>query len=139
MGSPRVDRILETGWYVDDLARAKSFFTELFGFAVMSESPRLIALDVAGTNVLLLFKRGETEQAIDLPGGRVPGHGARGVQHLAFAIAADQVEPWIAKLRERNIEIESRVTWDGGSQSLYFRDPDGHSLELVTPGLWKNY
>ena len=26
-----------------------------------------------------------------------------------------------------------------GGESLYFRDPDGHLLELVTPGLWPNY
>ncbi|HWQ03343.1 MAG TPA: glyoxalase, partial [Candidatus Nitrosotenuis sp.] len=26
-----------------------------------------------------------------------------------------------------------------GGRSIYFRDPDGHSLELVTPGVWPNY
>jgi hypothetical protein len=31
------------------------------------------------------------------------------------------------------------VVWPEGSTSIYFRDPDGHLLELVTPGLWPNY
>jgi catechol 2,3-dioxygenase-like lactoylglutathione lyase family enzyme len=35
--------------------------------------------------------------------------------------------------------VESRVTWLRGGTSLYFRDPDGHSLEVATPGLWPNY
>ncbi len=26
-----------------------------------------------------------------------------------------------------------------GGTSLYFRDPDGHLLELVTPGIWSIY
>jgi len=26
-----------------------------------------------------------------------------------------------------------------GGHSIYFRDPDGHLLELATPGLWAIY
>ena len=37
------------------------------------------------------------------------------------------------------IEIESEVTWTRGGRSLYFRDPDGHLVELATPGVWEVY
>ena len=30
----------------------------------------------------------------------------------------------------------SVVVWEAGGRSLYFRDPDGHLLELATPGVW---
>ncbi|MFN0129142.1 MAG: hypothetical protein ACKV19_20930 [Verrucomicrobiales bacterium] len=36
-----------------------------------------------------------------------------------------------------NIPVESRIRWPGGATSLYFRDPDGHAVELATPGLWR--
>jgi catechol 2,3-dioxygenase-like lactoylglutathione lyase family enzyme len=31
------------------------------------------------------------------------------------------------------------VGWPRGGRSVYFRDPDGHSVELATPGLWETY
>jgi catechol 2,3-dioxygenase-like lactoylglutathione lyase family enzyme len=46
---------------------------------------------------------------------------------------------WEGRLQERGIPIESRTTWSRGGTSLYFRDPDGHLLELATPGLWETY
>jgi len=31
------------------------------------------------------------------------------------------------------------VDWPRGGRSLYFRDPDQHLLELITPGCWSIY
>jgi catechol 2,3-dioxygenase-like lactoylglutathione lyase family enzyme len=138
MDLTRVDRILETGLYVDDLERAKQFYVGLFGFDVLLESERLVALDVGGKSVLLLFQHGQSEHRQDAAGGFIPGHGAHGVQHFAFAIEPEQIDPWLKRLAEKGVEVESRVTWDRGSQSIYFRDPDNHSVELATPGLWRN-
>jgi catechol 2,3-dioxygenase-like lactoylglutathione lyase family enzyme len=42
-------------------------------------------------------------------------------------------------LAEHGVGIESEVQWDLGGTSLYFRDPDGHSVELATPGVWPIY
>jgi catechol 2,3-dioxygenase-like lactoylglutathione lyase family enzyme len=49
------------------------------------------------------------------------------------------VEPWRARLEAAGVPIESRVTWPRGGESLYVRDPDGHSVELLTRGLWTIY
>ena len=35
--------------------------------------------------------------------------------------------------------LEGRTEWPRGGVSVYFRDPDGHLLELATPGLWEGY
>jgi len=46
---------------------------------------------------------------------------------------------WEAHLKAHGIEIASRVSWPRGGKSIYFRDPDGHVLELLTPGVWATY
>jgi catechol 2,3-dioxygenase-like lactoylglutathione lyase family enzyme len=42
-------------------------------------------------------------------------------------------------LREAGVAIESETHWERGGRSVYFRDPDQHLIELVTPGIWPNY
>lgn len=129
-------RILETAVYAGDLARARSFYEQTLGFEVMLATPRLVALNIGGQSVLLLFQRGLSEDGETTDGGMVPGHGAHGTQHLAFGITRDALEPWKARLAAAAIAIESTVHWPRGGESLYFRDPDGHSVELVTDRTW---
>ncbi len=62
-----------------------------------------------------------------------------GYLHMAFAIAEADLAAWEAALAREKIGVESRIAWDSGSTALYFRDPDGHSIELATPRLWPNY
>ena len=37
---------------------------------------------------------------------------------------------------EHRVEIEHEEAWPRGGHSLYFRDPAGNSVELITPGVW---
>jgi len=69
----------------------------------------------------------------------VPAHDAGGPGHLAFAIDAADIPEWETRLAELGVAIESRVTWERGGFSLYFRDPDNRSVELASPGIWPNY
>jgi len=134
-----VERILETAIYVDDLPRATTFYRSLFGFEALVESERLVAFDVSGTSVLLLFKRAESVKGLATAGGWIPPHDASGPAHFAFAIARDAVESWKSRLLRAGVAIESIVQWERGGTSLYFRDPDNHSVELVTQGTWKTW
>ncbi|KTT52468.1 glyoxalase [Pseudomonas oryzihabitans] len=138
MPRPRLAAVLETALYVADLGRARRFYEEVLGLAPMFADARLAAYDV-GTSVLLLFQRGTTEQPVRLPGGSIPAHGAQGCQHLALAITAAELDLWATHLANAGVLIEERTQWPRGAVSLYFRDPDGHLLELATPGLWPNY
>jgi|SRR5687768_759073 len=137
--APALGRVVETALYVADLARARGFYVNVLGASILLDSPRLLALDVHRESVLLLFQRGATLSPLETPGGMVPSHGADGVQHLAFAIAAGDLSAWAAHLEAAGVAIESRVRWPRGGESLYVRDPDGHSVELITPGLWATY
>ena len=138
MTRPRLAAVLETALYAADLPKARRFYEGVLGLAPMFADERLAAYAV-GASVLLLFQRGTTEQPVRLPGGCIPPHGAQGCQHLALAIAAEELEPWVVQLEADGVPIEERTQWPRGAVSLYFRDPDGHLLELATPGLWPNY
>jgi len=137
---PAIRRVLETALYVDDVPRARAFYLEVLGLKPLGQDgPRLVALDAGGASVLLLFKRGATAGGLEFPGGRIPPHDGAGPAHVAFAVDADQLAAWERRLAEHGVEIESRARWSRGGQSLYFRDPDGHSVELATPGTWATY
>jgi len=133
---PAIQGILESALYVADLDRAEAFYTGLFGFRRLLADERLRALAVAEKHVLLLFKKGGSADGEATPGGKIPGHDAAGQQHLAFSIDRSDVEAWQALLTEKSVPIESHVRPEQGGHSLYFRDPDGHLIELVTPGVW---
>jgi catechol 2,3-dioxygenase-like lactoylglutathione lyase family enzyme len=135
----RISGILETALYCADIAKSAEFYRRLFSFRTLLESDRLIALDVAGKNVLLLFQAGATQQPAKTAGGVIPPHGATGPSHLAFSIGADDLAPWERQLVAAGVEIESTVSWPGGAKSLYFRDHDEHLVELLTPGFWSIY
>ena len=136
--NPRARRVLETALDCDDLARSAAFYTALLGVTPMIETERLVAIDAGEGTVLLLFQKGAAS-AVTLPGGLVPAHDSGGAGHFAFAIDTDDVPAWEARLTQLRIVIESRVTWERGGLSLYFRDPDNRLVELATPGLWPSY
>lgn len=131
--------ILETSLYVDDVPRAADFYRGLFGFETLLESERLVALAVAGRDVLLLFRRGATTGPTPVDDGVIPPHDATGEIHLAFSIPADSLASWEARLSAGGVEVESKHRWPRGGTSLYFRDPDRNLVELVTPGCWAIY
>ncbi|MEN8376936.1 MAG: VOC family protein [Gemmatimonadota bacterium] len=136
---PIVSRILETALYVDDLPESRRFYETVLGLTPMFASDRLIAMDAGEGTVLLLFRRRATSAGAPTPGGRIPPHDGDGPAHFAFAIRPEDLTGWRERLAEHGVEIESEVRWDRGGSSLYFRDPDNHSVELATPGVWPIY
>ncbi|MGC8476175.1 MAG: VOC family protein [Acetobacteraceae bacterium] len=139
MTAPRLTGVMETALYVADPAASASFYRDLFGLETFFQDPRMIALGLPGGAVLLLFARGATGQPAPAPGGAfIPPHGGAGALHLCLGVPWAELPAWERQLAARGIAVESRVTWPRGGRSLYFRDPDGHSIELATPGLWPN-
>ena|SRR5688572_17781042 len=138
--SPPIEGIVESILYVADLPRAVAFYRDVLGFLPMTgDATRFHAFKVGGGQVLLLFKQGATLAPVAVPGGIIPPHDGSGPLHIGFSITHEAYEPWKDRLRSLAIEIESETTWERGGRSIYFRDPDHHLLELVTPGIWPNY
>ena len=136
---PTLKDLKETALYVGDLERAITFYRHVLGLEALVVDTRFCALDVAGKHILLLFTRGSSLEATDLPGGTIPPHDGAGQIHVAFAIDTAEMESWESHLLANGIDILSRVSWQRGGRSIYFRDPDGHLLELLTPGVWSTY
>jgi catechol 2,3-dioxygenase-like lactoylglutathione lyase family enzyme len=136
---PQLDAVLETALYVDDLDRAVRFYADVLELKPLYQDSRLCAFSVGGRSVLLLFPRGGALETVHMPGGTIPPHDGAGPLHVAFAIAKEELPAWEERLKNNSIAIEGRTTWKRGGESIYFRDPDGHLLELATPGLWTIY
>jgi catechol 2,3-dioxygenase-like lactoylglutathione lyase family enzyme len=136
---PRLSHVLETSLYVSDLERSQAFYRRILGGEVFLHDGRMCALGLPGGGVLLLFVRGGSAAPSVTPAGTIPAHDGQGVLHVAFAIPVGELGAWSAHLEAQNVAVESRITWPRGGTSLYFRDPDGHSIEVATPGLWPSY
>lgn len=137
---PPIDGVVETVLYVDDLERAVSFYREALGLRPMrGDGVRFQAFDSGAGRVLLLFKRGGTLEPVPAPVGFIPPHDGQGPLHVGFAIPAAAYEAWRRRLQDVGVPIESETEWERGGRSLYFRDPDGHLVELITPGIWDVY
>ncbi len=136
---PQIAGLLETALYVDDMERSAGFFEEVLGLKAMLRSERLIAFDAGGGGVLLIFKRGGSVADVGCKGGLIPGHDGSGPLHMAFAIVAETYDDWVEHLKASGTKLRGEMRWDRGGRSVYFEDPDGHVLELATPGLWPNY
>jgi len=96
------------------------------------EIPSAYVFFHAGPVMLLAFVR---EYA--LANQQLPPHGAMGIQHIAFeAPSTEAYEKWKVLLPQKCIAIDREVTWPNQRRSFYFTDPDGHSLEILEPGVW---
>ena len=135
----KINGIVETALYVDDVHRSAEFYRTLFGFKSMLDNDEMCAFAVPGNAVLLLFRKGARLEPSVTPGGAIPTHDASGRMHVSFKISAESLDDCRRELNDRGIAIESRVDWPRGGSSLYFRDPDGHLVELITPGVWEVY
>jgi catechol 2,3-dioxygenase-like lactoylglutathione lyase family enzyme len=141
-----VIRLLETALYVADLNRSCDFYERVLGLRPEVEAnadkenlKSFRPLQIPGGQVLLLFPKGFATTTAILPGGTIPSHDGNGQLHLAFAISAAEIDAWRDHLESHGVLIEGEMDWPRGGTSLYFRDPDGHLVELATPGLWSIY
>ncbi|MDJ1501762.1 VOC family protein [Xanthocytophaga agilis] len=125
-------QIKETCLYVTDLDRTKHFYHDLLGFPIISKVEGRHVFFRAGTSVLLCFISEKTKTDTHLP-----PHYGYGQLHLAFEAAPEEYEACKTKVLNVGIEIIHEETWSNGQTSFYFRDFDGHLLEIVPVGIWK--
>jgi len=126
-----IEHLVEAGIYADDLEQAERFYRDVLGLEVRVKEPGRHVFFQVGDSMLLVFRPAES-----LKDGTVPPHGSRGPGHFALGIPGETLDQWRAHLSRHGVEVEQELEWPQGATSLYFRDPAGNSVELVTPGLW---
>lgn len=124
-------QIKETCLYVQDLDRTEAFYHGKLNLKVIGRSEGRHIFFKAGSSVLLCFIAGATKQEETLP-----PHFGEGNMHIAFEVPVEKYEEIKADILSTGIEIEHEQQWGKDYCSFYFRDPDGHSLEIVPEGMW---
>lgn len=117
------------------MERAAAFYVDILGLSRQFDDSRLQAFVVGGHSVPLLFQRGASLETTHLSGGTIQPYDGQGPLHIAFVIGAEHLFVWEACQRRNDIDIEGLADWPHGGQSIYFRDPGSHVLELATPGI----
>lgn len=103
--------------HVNDVARAKKFYTDVLGMTVYRENERQVFLH-AGSQGVALFRTQDD---------RPPTTGGD-LNHLALNVAAGSYEVLKADLEKHGVVVTGRP---GEDRCIYFQDPDGHRLQLM--------
>ncbi|MCP4360251.1 MAG: deoxyribose-phosphate aldolase [Chloroflexi bacterium] len=126
-GETTVLRVAEAVLYVSDIGRARQFYTAVLGLPVAMAFDDALFLQTGQNSTLILFDMDKLETRIS----PIPRHGARGQGHVCLAIPPEQMEAWRERLIQQGVEIEHEQDWSLATHSIYFRDPDGNSLEVM--------
>jgi len=116
------------GWYKDVLGLEHYYENAWDGVPIM--------MGKGGTCVALFKVREKNTQPNHPPDPlqrgkrKTPGWDAIAMQHLAFRADRKNFEKAQESLKEK--EIEFRLVDHEISHSIYFKDPDGHEIEITT-------
>ena len=103
--------------HVQDVARAKKFYTELLGMTVYRENEGQAFLHCGQQGVALFKKRGDA-----------PLTTGNDLNHLALNVESGTYEALKAELEKNGVTVTGRP---GEDRCIYFHDPDGHRLQLM--------
>ncbi|MPZ14444.1 MAG: hypothetical protein GEU73_08475 [Chloroflexi bacterium] len=113
--------------YTSDLVRARRFYTGLLGMEVAHENERQCFLHCGNGQQIALF---------DAKASGVEFRPNSEMNHVAMRLEAGQYEGVKARLEAEGIAVSGRT---GDPHCMYFRDPDGHRLQLLTPAEWQGH
>jgi catechol-2,3-dioxygenase len=131
----KINRIIETCIYSSNLENMKKFYVDVLGLSAIAEERDKLIFLKAGKSMLLIFDPSQTM----VDNKKLPTHGIQSPPssiHLAMEIKEQEYQGWQELLVNNSIPIEKEVMWKSNAKSLYFRDPAGNLVELITPGEW---
>jgi catechol 2,3-dioxygenase-like lactoylglutathione lyase family enzyme len=124
----KLERLDHFGIEVADLERAERFYTSVLGLQVVNRFGDQVLLECGGQNLALFevtrppLDDTSRKSIIAHPLGR--GHHALKVGAGDFAVARE-------RLAAAGVESAAPIDW-GDHDCIYFLDPDGNLLEMVS-------
>jgi catechol 2,3-dioxygenase len=111
---------------VKDLERSKRFYQEMLGFPVVGQNERgmiFFSTDLKDNHHMLAIMPAKE-------GAQMPHPDQVGMQHVSFELGTfAELQEAYQRFRENSVPI-THTTFHGVSKSVYFRDPDGNTLEV---------
>ena len=134
--NPMLEGMLETALYARDLDKAEVFYEDVLGLEKISRAGKRHVFFRCGPGVLLIFNPEETVKPPAPNALQVPPHGTSGEGHACFRVSGRNIDAMAERLKAAGVAIESEVQWPNGGRSIYFRDPEGNSLECAEAKIW---
>ena len=106
--------------HVRDLPRARHFYIDVLGMTVAHENERQCFLHCGNGQQIALF--------LSRNGGDI--HAGSEMNHMALRLESGEYEEVKARLEAEGCEITGRT---GDPYCIYFNDPEGHRLQVLTP------
>jgi catechol-2,3-dioxygenase len=131
----KINKVVETCIYSSDLVNMRNFYSGIMGLPIAEEEEGKLMFLKAGKSMLLIFNPDKTSVNND----QLPTHGATTPPssiHFALEIEDADYDGWKEHLVKSGVAIEKEVIWKERAKSIYFRDPAGNLVELITPGEW---
>jgi catechol 2,3-dioxygenase-like lactoylglutathione lyase family enzyme len=124
----QVQQLDHFGLEVSDLQRAQRFYVEVLGMAPVARFGDLVLLRCGAQNVALHEVRREPLTS----GARAEliGHPLSRAHH-AFLVTREDFSAAGASFAQAGVESSAPIDW-GDHDCVYFLDPDGNLLELVS-------
>jgi catechol 2,3-dioxygenase-like lactoylglutathione lyase family enzyme len=119
-------------YMVNDVETAVAFYTEHFGFTLLSSAAPAFA-DVIRGNLRLLLSGPESSAGRPMPDGRQPGPGGWNRIHLIV----DDLPAEVERLRAAGLIFRNDIVRGPGGSQILVDDPSGNPIELFEPsGSW---
>lgn len=129
----KLSRIIETCIYSTNLRDMKQFYQDILDLELVSEEPYDHVFFKVGKSMLLIFDPNKTMNKKNVRHGTST---PPGIIHLAFEINKVDYKTIKDEILDKKIDIKKEVNWSNGALSLYFNDPTGNLVEIVTDDYW---
>jgi catechol 2,3-dioxygenase-like lactoylglutathione lyase family enzyme len=107
-----------------DQKRSAEFLTQILGLPAPKRFLHFLVVELSNGVSMDYYERGEDVA----------------LQHYAFLVGEDEFDAIFARIRERGLAIwadpartqPGEINHHWGGRGVYFQDPDGHMLEIIT-------